>query len=55
MIIKNTTKLSFIKIMENIVFITTSLVCVLIAFALDQITSFQCIIQQYYNLEIALR
>jgi hypothetical protein len=41
--------------MENIVFITTSLVCVLIAFALDQITSFQCIIQQYYNLEIALR
>ena len=53
-IIKNTTKLSKTT-MENIVFITTTMVCVLIAFALDQISCINCIIQKYYNLEIALR
>ena len=41
--------------MENVVFITTAMVCVLIAFALDQISCINCIIQKYYNLELALR
>ena len=41
--------------METVVFITTALVCVLIAFALDQISCINCIIQKYYNLEFALR
>ena len=53
-IIKNTTKLSNTT-MENIVFITTTMVCVLIAFALDQISCINCISQKYYNLELALR
>ena len=41
--------------MENIVFITTTMVCVLIAFALDQISCINCIIEKYYNLELSLR